>query len=174
MMNQGTGAPDASLPRLLQTDTPTRTMTLSSLPILRQALTTPGPGPLPATAAAGGSTAYSAAIGQVALKLGRMMSTPGVNHPRSHGIGRRTTQYAVPDRPAREERYKDFFPCFWSVPLGAASSLQPEGGEFADGFQSSLPDSSCDKTLSFLSKTLSQVNQANKSDHFKKCKTFLS
>ena len=54
------------------------------------------------------------------------MSTPGVNHLRSHGIGRETTQYAVPDRPARERRYKDFFPCFWSVPLGAASSLQPE------------------------------------------------
>ena len=134
MMNQGTGAPDASLPRLLQTDTPTRTMTLSSRPILRQALTMPGPGPLLATAAAGGSTAYSAAIGQVALKMGRMMSTPGVNHPRSHGIGRGTTQYAVPDRPAREERYKDFFPCFWSVPLGAASSLQPERAAIcADG-----------------------------------------
>ena len=74
MMTQGTGAPDASLPRLLQTDTPTRTMTLSSRPTLRQALTMPGPGPLLATAAAGGSTAYSAAIGQVALKMGRMMS----------------------------------------------------------------------------------------------------
>ena len=116
-MNQGTGPPDASLPRLRQTDTPTRTMTLSSLPTLRQALTMPGPGPLLATAAAGGSTAISAAIGQVALKMGRMMSTPGVNHPRSHGIGRGTTQYAVPDRPAGDQRYKDFFPCFWSVPL---------------------------------------------------------
>ena len=58
------------------------------------------------------------------------------------------------------------------VPLGAASSLQPEGGECADGFQSTLPDSSSHKTLSFFILTLSQVNQANFSDHSKTWKTF--